>query len=68
MDPKLGVDEIYSDRLKNRSTPLPGFLVRLLFGGGALREIYTDEDMRIVYGSNGKNFTKDFIYVMTRAR
>lgn len=57
-----------SGQLKNRTSPLPGFLVRLFFGGGALREVYTDQDMRILYGSNGKDFSKEYIYVMTRAR
>lgn len=57
-----------SGRLENRKTVIPGFVVRLFFGGGALREVYTDQDMRILYGSNGKDFTKEFIYVMTRAK
>ena len=57
-----------SHELKNRTTVLPSFLVRLFFGGGALREVYTDNDMRITYGSNGKDLSKDFIYVMTRAK
>lgn len=39
-----------SGRLENRKTVLPGFFVKLFFGGGALREVYTDEDMRILYG------------------
>lgn len=57
-----------SHELKNRTTVLPGPLVRLSFGGGALREVYTDEDIRITYGSNGKDLSKDFIYVMTRVK
>lgn len=40
----------------------------MFFGSGALREVYTDEDMRIVYGSDGKDFSKEFIYVMTRMK
>ena len=57
-----------SGRLESRRTVLPSFLVKLFFGGGALREVYTDEDMRILYGSNGKDFTKENIYVMTRVK
>ncbi|GAC1640446.1 MAG: hypothetical protein NVS9B14_21940 [Candidatus Acidiferrum sp.] len=57
-----------SGRLENRKTAIPSFIVRLFFGGGALREVYTDEDMRILYGSNGKDFTREFIYVMTRVK
>jgi hypothetical protein len=59
---------VESDRLEGRRTILPGFVVKLFFGGGALREVYTDEDMRILYGSNGKDFSKEFIYVMTRVK
>ena len=57
-----------SGRLENRKTVIPGFIVRLFFGGGALRDANTDEDMRLLYGSNGKDFTKEFIYVMTRMK
>lgn len=57
-----------SGRLENRKTVIPSFIVKLFFGGGALREVYTDEDMRILYGSNGKDFNKEFIYVMTRVK
>lgn len=57
-----------SHELNNRTTVLPGFLVRLFFGGGALREVHTDQEMRITYGSNGKDLSKDFIYVMTRVK
>ena len=57
-----------SGRLEGRSTVLPTFFVKLFFGGGALREVYTDQDMRILYGSNGKDFSKEYIYVMTRVK
>jgi hypothetical protein len=59
---------VESGQLENRKTVIPGFIVKLFFGGGALREVYTDEDMRILYGSNGKDFTKECIYVMTRVK
>ena len=56
-----------SKKLKNVKTVLPGFLVRLLFGGGALKEVYTDHDMRITYGADSNKFKDDFIYILTRA-
>lgn len=55
-----------SHRLPNLNTVLPGLFVRLFFGGGALREVYVDGDLRILYGSNGKDSAKESIYVMTR--
>ncbi len=38
----------------------------LVFGAGALREVYTDSDLRILYGSNGKDFSKEAIYILSR--
>lgn len=55
-----------SNELEGEVTRVPSLLVRLLFGGGALREVYTDNDLRILYGSNGSNFKNEFIYVMTK--
>ena len=54
-----------SGDLRNRTTIVPTIIVKLFFGGGALREVYTDENLRILYGSDGKHFDKEFIYVMT---
>ncbi len=45
---------------------LPDFLVRWLFGGGALNEVYTTEHLRILFGSNSTNFKKKFIYIMIK--
>ena len=59
---------VEANQLPGRTTVLPGYLVRLLFGRGALQEVYTDEDLRILYGSDGKHFDKKFIYVMRRVR
>ena len=53
-------------KLADERVKLPGFLVRLFFGGGALREVYTDADLHILYGSNGSDFKKEFIYIMTK--
>ncbi|MEM1047781.1 MAG: hypothetical protein AAGL24_16610 [Pseudomonadota bacterium] len=53
--------------LDNQSTILPGFLVRLFFGGGGLREVYTDDTMRITYGARDLTDRSDeFIYIMRR--
>lgn len=53
--------------LDDRSSVLPGFLVRLFFGGGGLREVYTDEILRVTYG--GRDLEErdgEFIYIMRR--
>ncbi len=53
--------------LQNEVTLLPDFLVRLLFGGGTLIEVYTDRDLRLLYGVS-TNFSRPYLYVMTRVR
>lgn len=55
-------------KLKNEKTTLPSFIVRRLFGGGALNEVYTDHDMRILYGSSKDNLLKNYIYIMKRVQ
>ena len=51
------------------TTIVPGFIVRWFFGGGFLREVYTDADMRITYGGDRVDDRADeHIYIMTRAR
>lgn len=52
--------------LPNEQTTLPSWLVKILLGGGALREVYTDQDLRIAYGSNGKAIAKEALYVLVR--
>lgn len=52
--------------LPDKTTIVPTLIVRLFFGGGILREVYTDETLRLTYGSDGKNFEKDHLYVMVR--
>lgn len=44
------------------------FAVRWFFGGGFLKEVYTDEDMRITFGSDNSNQVKNYIYVMSRVK
>ena len=55
-------------RLQNRLRTLPALFVRLFFEGGTLRELYTDGDVRILLGSNGKNFKDNYLYVMSRVK
>lgn len=52
--------------LKNRVSIVPTWIVKLFFGGGKLEEVYTDDDLRLVYGSNGKHGARRSLYVMTR--
>ncbi|MEL6318474.1 MAG: hypothetical protein AAFR16_12655, partial [Pseudomonadota bacterium] len=53
--------------LEDQSTIVPKLLVRLFFGGGGLREVYTDDTLRITYGARSlSDRSEEFIYVMTR--
>jgi hypothetical protein len=45
---------------------IPSWIVRLAFGGGALKEVYTDHDLRILFGASSNKFKRPSIYVMTR--
>lgn len=53
--------------LSNDIDLLPPAAVKLFFGSGALREIYTDADMRLVYGASSTGFEDAYLYVMTRS-
>lgn len=53
-------------QLQNEVTIVPTLIVKLFFGGGKLEEVYTDQDMRILYGSKGKKDSRRSLYVMTR--
>jgi hypothetical protein len=59
---------VEAEALPNEITIVPTWIVRLFFGGGALREVYTDSNLRITYGSNGRHFDREFIYIMVRAK
>jgi hypothetical protein len=52
--------------LENEITIVPTWIVRLFFGGGTLDEVYTDRDMRILYGQGAKKNARRFLYVMQR--
>ncbi|MFZ4715431.1 MAG: hypothetical protein ACOYL6_17030 [Bacteriovoracaceae bacterium] len=60
------VEEAERNQLPTQITIVPKLIVKLFFGGGTLREIYTDEDLRILYGSNNKEFKNQYLYIMTR--
>ena len=61
------VQEAETGTLPNQVTIVPTFIVRLFFGGGTLIEVYTDETIRILYGSNNDEFKTKYLYVMVRA-
>ena len=61
-------DEAERDQLPTQITVVPSLVVKLFFGGGTLREIYTDENLRILYGSNGSEFKNQYLYIMTRVK
>lgn len=52
--------------LPNPITIVPSEIVKRFFKGGTLDEIYTDEDMRILYGQKVQPSTRRFLYIMTR--
>ncbi len=53
--------------LPNPTTVVSEFIVYWFFGGGYLREVYTDQTLRITYGGSKLNDRSDeFIYVMER--
>ncbi|MFZ4405097.1 MAG: hypothetical protein ACOYOK_13420 [Pseudobdellovibrionaceae bacterium] len=54
--------------LENQITIVPTIIVRLFFGGGALNEIYTDKDLRILYGQSSDEFRAPYLYVMTKVK
>jgi hypothetical protein len=54
-------------RLSGTFTSLPSLFVKWFFGGGQLREVYTDEDLRITYGSsNRSNLADNYLYILKR--
>ncbi|MGQ0542860.1 MAG: hypothetical protein ACT4O9_13560 [Blastocatellia bacterium] len=55
-----------SKKLKSDTSIVSGFVVSLFFGGGALKEVYTDRNMRILYGAGSNKFEDKYLYIMTR--
>ena len=60
------VNEAEAGTLPNQITVVPTPIVRLFFGGGSLKEVYTDENLRILYGSNNSQFKEKYLYIMVR--
>lgn len=58
---------VESGRLRPDTRIVPTWVVRTLFGGGALREVYTDESLRILYGASSPAFKDASLYIMERA-
>lgn len=52
--------------LENQITIVPSPVVQQFFKGGTLEEVYTDQDLRILYGKKLPPSTRRFLYVMTR--
>lgn len=47
---------------------VPTWIVWLFFGTDVLREVYTDGDLRITYGSDGKHWDRESLYIMQRVK
>lgn len=60
------VKEAEADDLPEQFTVVPTIIVRLFFSGGTLREVYTDDTLRVLYGSNSGEFKKQYLYIMVR--
>lgn len=54
-----------NDQLDGLKKVLPNFIVRLFFGKGVLNEVYTDETLRITYGT-AKKADAPFLYILKR--
>jgi hypothetical protein len=53
-------------QLPNAIVVVPSPLVKQFFKGGSLEEVYTDYDLRLLYGRKLPPSTRKFLYVMTR--
>lgn len=52
--------------LKERYNVVSPFFTQLLFGGGTMEEVYTDEDLRIYYWRSADSSQTSQIYIMER--
>lgn len=59
---------VEAGRLENEITIVPTWVVKTFFGGGVLDEVYTDSDLRIVFGKSSKQGSRRVLYVMTRVQ
>lgn len=56
-----------ADELPDGAAIVPSFIVWLFFDAGYLREVYTDEDMRINYGGDSLTDRSDeYLYILER--
>lgn len=56
-----------AERLPSPKRVVPGFLVRAVFGGGGLREVYADERLRLTYGAGSEtDRRREALYVLER--
>lgn len=44
----------------------PAWVVRAFFRGGVLHEVYTDHDLRVLYGASARDADDRYLYVMRR--
>ena len=61
-------DLVEKKLLKNPITIVPTFVVKYFFSGGFLNEVYTDEDLRVTYGTDNKGNLQNYLYVMKRVK
>lgn len=57
-----------SGKLENVFTIVPSWAVKLFFGGGTLEEVYTDRELRILYGTSASANARRSLYVMSRVK
>ncbi len=53
-------------QVENEIAIVPTWVVEQFFKGGRLEEVYTDHDLRIVYGTSARPQAHRFLYVMSR--
>lgn len=54
--------------LENEITIVPTWVVEKFYRQGQLREVYTDEDLRICYGLSDRPGSKPALYIMSRVK
>lgn len=57
-----------SGTLPNKIVIVPSEIVKIAFAGGSLEEIYTDQDLRLLYGRKNPPSIRRFLYVMARVK
>ena len=56
-----------NEELPDRTTVVPSWIVWLFFGSGYLREAYTDDTMRLIYGGDElDDRDNEYLYVLVR--